>query len=66
MAASPKEPPADHIFGDLDRPEHAVAWLNDRLKGVHHYSGKDSANPKPGESVRLVVTCSADLPVESV
>ncbi|MFU8827100.1 MAG: alpha-amylase family glycosyl hydrolase [Brevefilum sp.] len=66
MTRTSFDPTADHIFGDLDKPENGVKWLNERYQGVHHYQQKTPANPKPDESVHLWVTCSADLPVESV
>jgi glycosidase len=66
MASFSGEPPSDHIFGDLDKPKNSAKWLLERNQGVHHYHQKTPANPKPGESVRLWVTSSADQPVESV
>lgn len=60
------QPQADHIFGDLDQPENALAWLNERAQGVRHHQRKSPRKPLPGEAVTLWVTTSADQPVESV
>jgi glycosidase len=60
------QPPADHIFGDLDQPENSIAWLNERAQGVRHHQRRSLLKPLPGEAVTLWVTTSADQPVESV
>lgn len=66
MTPAKFDPATDHIFGDLDKPINSINWLIERSRGVHHYHQKSPANPGPGDCVRLMVTCSAEVPVESV
>jgi glycosidase len=66
MKISSFDPPKDFIFGGLDKSKNAAKWLKERYHGVRHYNRKNPINPKPGDKVRLEVTCSVDLPVETI
>jgi cyclomaltodextrinase / maltogenic alpha-amylase / neopullulanase len=66
MAFSKPKIHMDHIFGDIDLPEHSASWLHERYSGVRHLHNRHPLNPKPGDAVQLEVTTSMDLPVESV
>lgn len=56
----------DHIFGDINLPKKGAAFVIKRLKGVHHWSAKCPAIPRPDQAVTLTFTTSADLPVQAV
>ena len=61
-----RESPVNYIFGGLDQPQNAGKWVKTILSGVHHFSQKVPASPKPGESVTLKVTTSTDAAIECV
>ncbi|HNY84840.1 MAG TPA: hypothetical protein PKK82_08265, partial [Anaerolineaceae bacterium] len=62
----PNDLTVDHIFGDIDFPKKGAAFAIKRLRGVHHWSAKSPAIPRPDDSVTLTITISSDLPVQAV
>lgn len=62
----PNDLTVDHIFGDIDFPRKGAAFAIKRLRGVHHWSAKSPAIPRPDDSVTLTITISSDLPVQAV